>query len=129
MASLLLNVLTPEGLAFEGEASYVSLPSKKGVLGLMPGYTPLISPLADKGVLKIILPNNEERFFAISFGAVEVKKEKTIILTEKAFPAESEEKAKKLLKELPFAFAQDNDRDIKTASYKIRKTLKEGQSS
>ena len=37
MATLLLNILTPEGLAFEGETSYVSVPSKKGVLGLMPG--------------------------------------------------------------------------------------------
>ena len=129
MATLLLNVLTPEGLAFEGETSYVSIPSKKGVLGLMPGYTTLISPLADKGVLKIVLPNHKERFFAISFGAVEVKKEKTIILTEKAFPAENEEEAKKLLKEPPFVSSYDNDRDVKTASYKIKKTLKEGQSS
>ena len=129
MATLLLNVLTPEGLAFEGETSYVSIPSKKGVLGLMPGYTTLISPLAAKGVLKIVLPNHEERFFAISFGAVEVKKEKTIILTEKAFPAENEEEAKKLLKEPPFVSSYDNDRDVKTASYKIKKTLKEGQSS
>ena len=129
MATFLLNILTPEGLAFEGETSYVSIPSKKGVLGLMPGYTTLISPLADKGVLKIVLPNHEERFFAISFGAVEVKKEKTIILTEKAFPAENEEEAKKLLKEPPFVSSYDNDRDVKTASYKIKKTLKEGQSS
>ena len=129
MATLLLNILTPEGLAFEGETSYVSIPSKKGVLGLMPGYPTLISPLADKGVLKIVLPTHEERFFAISFGAVEVKKEKTIILTEKAFPAENEEEAKKLLKELPFVSSYDNDRDVKTASYKIKKTLKEGQSS
>ena len=129
MATLLLNVLTPEGLAFEGETSYVSIPSKKGVLGLMPGYTTLISPCMQEVSTIMVLPNQEERFFAISFGAVEVKKEKTIILTEKAFPAENEEEAKKLLKEPPFVSSYDNDRDVKTASYKIKKTLKEGQSS
>ncbi len=125
MASLLLNLLTPSGIAFEGEVSYVSVPSKKGVLGIMPGYTTLIAPLADKGVLKVIMLNKEERFFAISFGALEVKKEKTIVLTEKAMQASDEASAKELLKHPPFTAIKDSDKDIKNAEIKLKKSFKE----
>ncbi len=99
MPSLNLSVLTPNGTAFKGEVSYVSVPSNKGPLGIMPGYTTLIAPLAKKGVLKIVKTNKEEIYFAVSFGALEVKREETIILTEIALAASTLEEAEKLLNE------------------------------
>ncbi len=99
MSSLNVSVLTPNGKVFEGEATYVMVPTNNGPLGLMGGYTTLIAPLAKKGVLKIIKPNKEEVFFAVSFGALEVKKEKTIILTEIALETSSKEEADKILSE------------------------------
>lgn len=125
MSSLVLDLLTPSGIAFEGEVSYISVPSKKGILGIMPGYTTLIAPLADKGVLKVVLPSKEERFFAVSFGALEVKREKTIILTEKAVAAADEASAKELLKHPPFTVIKDLDKDIKNAEIKLKQSFKE----
>ena len=99
MSSINLSVLTPSGSVFEGEASYLLAPSSNGPIGIMPGHTTLIAPLAKKGVLKIVKANKEEIFFATSFGALEIKKEKTVILTEIAIKTESEEEAKKILNE------------------------------
>ncbi len=125
MATLTLDLLTPSGIVFEGEVAYASIPAQKGILGLMPGYTPLIATLADKGVLKIVLPNKEERFFAVSFGAVEVKKEKTIILSEKAISAKNEDEAKALLKKPPFSNDLTYDSDIKKAEVKLKRSFEE----
>lgn len=126
MAFLTLNLLTPSGIVFEGEATYVSLPSSKGVLGLLPNHTPLIAELAPKGVLRVV-NGDAEKYFAISYGAIEVKKEKTIVLTEKAIEASSLDEAKELLKNPPFVKKMDKDIDVKTAEYKIKKSLENGK--
>ncbi len=99
MSSFNLSVLTPSGSVFEGEANYILVPSSNGPLGIYGGHTTLIAPLAKKGVLKIEKANKEEIFFAISFGALEIKKEKTIVLTEIALKASSADEANKLLEE------------------------------
>lgn len=100
MATLQLDVLTPNGLAFEKEVSYVSLPSSKGVLGILPNHTPFIGQLAPKGLMKIVHTDGHEEYMVISNGAIEIKKEKTIVLTEKAIKVSSEEEGKNLLKEM-----------------------------
>lgn len=124
MPSLIVNILTPDGLAFEGEAKALYAPSSKGVLGILPNHTPLIAELSPKGVLRIISQNDEETYFAISYGALEVKKEKTIVLTEKAIKASNIDKAKELLDNPPFSSYKNLDHEIKTAQHKINKALK-----
>lgn len=127
MSSLIVNILTPDGLAFEGEAKAIYAPSSKGVLGVLPNHTPLIAELAPKGVLRITSQNDEEKYFAISYGALEVKKEKTIILTEKAMSAENLNQAKELLDKPPFSEYKNSDNAIKTAKHKISKALEGGK--
>ncbi len=100
MSSLNLSVLTPKGKVFEDTVSYAMVPSTKGPLGIMPGHTTLIAPLASEGILKIIKTNKEEIYFVVSFGALEVKKEKTIVLAETAIKASSKEDAEIKLNEL-----------------------------
>ncbi len=100
MSSLNLSVLTPKGKVFEEKVSCVMVPSSKGPLGIMPGYTTLIAPLASKGILKITRENKEEIYFVVTFGALEVKKEKTIVLAESAIKASSKEDAEIKLNEL-----------------------------
>ncbi len=91
-----LVILTPLGKVFEGEVDEVIVPSAQGALGILPSHTPLISTLAPKGVLKAI-KGKESIFFALYHGALEVKTDRVIVLSESAFRAASEEEAKAFL--------------------------------
>ncbi len=88
-----LLILTPLGKVYEGEVDEVIVPSAQGALGILPSHTPLISTLADKGVLKA-KKGKESLFFAVYHGALEVKIDRVIVLSESAFEAANEEEAK-----------------------------------
>ncbi len=88
-----LLVLTPLGKAYDGNVDEVYVETSKGVLGILPKHTPLLSTLADRGVMKI-KKGKEILYFSLYHGAIEVKPDRTIVLTESAFKADSEEEAK-----------------------------------
>jgi len=52
-----LEILTPKGLEFKGEASKIILPTKNGQITILPNHEPLISVLA-QGVMQITAQNN-----------------------------------------------------------------------
>ena len=43
----------------------VSIPTKSGIIGILPGHVPLLSAL-NSGVLSIVLKNGEKQVFAVS---------------------------------------------------------------
>lgn len=98
MSSFLLNILSPMGLAYEGEVASMYAPSSAGPLGILPGHTPLIASINPKGGLLYIEDDNGKKMiFAVASGAIEVKKEKTIVLTERAESVSNEEAGKEAL--------------------------------
>jgi F-type H+-transporting ATPase subunit epsilon len=110
MSNLLITILTPSGLIYEGEALECYVPSSKGPLGLLPGHTPVISPLADKGVIRLKSTDGVNHYFAIWRGVLEVRPDKSLLLSESCLSAETLEKAEELLqKEQPLSFKQDQD--------------------
>ena len=124
MAILTLNIVTPNGAIYEGEVSAISVPAENGVLGILPGHTPLIAQLSDHGVLTVTLTDHQSKlYFTIFRGVLEVKPEKTIVLTEKAVPAPDYESAKANLNRLPEK-AGENDRDVQRADVRIKTTIK-----
>jgi|SRR5574344_1903546 F-type H+-transporting ATPase subunit epsilon len=98
MSSLIVTILSPEGLAYEGEVLEAYFPSAQGPLGILPGHTPYIAELAVEGVIRIKETNGNLRYFGISRGALEVRPDKSIALTDVALSAKSEEEALMLLK-------------------------------
>ena len=76
-----VKVITPKGIAYEGDALSVYVPATKGVIGVLPGHTPFIADLAEEGVLRIQDTMQRESRFLIRGGALEIKPEETIILT------------------------------------------------
>jgi F0F1-type ATP synthase epsilon subunit len=92
-----LTIYTANGLAFEGDVLWAYFPSSKGPLGVLPGHTPLIGALANKGVIRLETISHELRFFAVFYGAIEVEKDKTLILSEECLSAPSLAEAEALL--------------------------------
>ena len=114
-----LLILTPNGIAFEGECDEIYLPTTRGPLGIMKGYTPVVGELRPTGVAKIT-SYGSSTFFALWHGAVEVKPDdKIVVLSETAIEASSEEEALKLIEGKPLSINKDEE-DVKVASVKLK---------
>ena len=114
-----LLILTPNGIAFEGECDELYLPTTRGPMGIMRGYTPVVGELKPTGVAKIT-SFGKSRFFALWHGAVEVKPDdKIVVLSETALEADSEEEALELIKGRPLTIDKDEE-DVKVASVKLK---------
>jgi F-type H+-transporting ATPase subunit epsilon len=81
--SLLVRVISPETVVFEGEASAVVAPAWDGKIGILPGHAPLLS-LLGSGDLSLELPGGGTQTFFVAGGAVKVEAGRVTVLTEYA---------------------------------------------
>jgi F-type H+-transporting ATPase subunit epsilon len=79
---LLLEIVTPERLAFSAEVDSVQVPGIEGELGILPHHAPLLSALG-VGELRIRRGALEESF-AIFGGFVQVRPDKVVVMAETA---------------------------------------------
>ena len=79
---LLLEIVTPERLAYSDEVDSVQLPGIEGELGVLPHHAPLLSTLG-LGELRIRKGGVEESF-AIVGGFVQVRPDKVVVMAETA---------------------------------------------
>ena len=79
---LLLEIVTPEKLAYQGEVDSVQLPGSEGELGVLPHHAPLVSTLG-AGELRL-RKGGEEEFFAIVGGFLQVLPDKVVVMAETA---------------------------------------------
>ena len=79
---LLLEIVTPEKLAYSDEVDSVQLPGSEGELGVLPHHAPLISTLG-AGELRLRKGGQEESF-AIVGGFVQVLPDKVVVMAETA---------------------------------------------
>ena len=87
MATLKLQLVTPERPVVETEADGVELPGAEGYLGILPGHTPLVT-LLKTGVLSFRRGGSEQTY-AISSGMAEIANDRVAVLTDSAqAPAE-----------------------------------------
>jgi F-type H+-transporting ATPase subunit epsilon len=80
--TLLLEIVTPEKLAYRDQVDEVLVPSADGQLGILPHHTPLITTLG-VGELRIRKGATEE-FFAIAGGFLQVRPDKVVVMAETA---------------------------------------------
>ncbi|WP_214742084.1 MULTISPECIES: F0F1 ATP synthase subunit epsilon [unclassified Exiguobacterium] len=83
MNTLHVNVVTPDGAAFEGEARMVIARSVAGEVGILPKHVPMVTPL-DVSVLKLRHEDGGRTLIAISGGFMEVRPDTVTILAETA---------------------------------------------
>jgi F-type H+-transporting ATPase subunit epsilon len=79
---LLLEIVTPERLAYSDTVDAVVLPGSEGELGVLPHHAPLVSMLG-VGELRIRKGGSEESF-AIVGGFLQVRPDKVVVMAETA---------------------------------------------
>ncbi|WP_457605668.1 ATP synthase F1 subunit epsilon [Nitratifractor sp.] len=126
MKTMKLEIVTPSGLIYEGEARMVTLPGKEGEFGVLPEHAALVS-LLDTGVITVETADGKEIMIAINKGYVKVDENKVscivdgavLINDEEGKLAERLEEAKSLLRS-----AQTSDVAIATAVSKVESIKK-----
>ncbi len=86
MTALSVSIVTPQSVAFEGEALAVSVPGSKSPFQILHNHAPIISSL-DIGVLKVEDTKNNVFVFASREGFVEVLRNRVNIVVEELLPA------------------------------------------
>ncbi len=86
MKTFALEIITPERVAYKGNAEYITVPAYEGELGVLPGHIDCLALLLP-GQVKI-RENENLRLFAVSGGFAEIHNKKVIILCETAESAE-----------------------------------------
>lgn len=92
MATLRLEIVTPEKTAYSEDVEMVTLPGSEGELGVYPNHVPLLTTL-NPGELRV-LKGGRETFLAIGEGFVEITTSTVSVLTDMALePAVIDESA------------------------------------
>jgi F-type H+-transporting ATPase subunit epsilon len=79
---LLLEIVTPERLAYSDQVDQVVVPGSEGELGILPHHAPLLAMLG-VGELRIRKAGVDESF-AIAGGFVQVRPDKVVVMAEMA---------------------------------------------
>jgi len=83
MKLLKLEIVTPRGVIYDGEARQVTLPGSEGEFGVLPEHATLVS-LLDTGVISFITPEGKETNVAINSGYVKVDESKVSCIVDGA---------------------------------------------
>jgi len=87
MATLRLEIVTPETKAYAEDVDMVTLPGSEGELGIYPQHVPVLTTLKP-GELRI-LKNGQETALAVGEGFVEITADTVSILTDMALGSEA----------------------------------------
>ena len=119
-----LEIVTPERKFFEDQVEMVIVRGVEGDIGILKGHTPLVTQL-DIGRIKIKI-NGDVKEAAIASGYVEIRKEKTTIITDTAeWPEEidierAEESKKRALERIS---SKTNEIDTLRAEIALKKAI------
>lgn len=87
MAPMRLDIVTIERRLYQGEADMVIAPGVDGEMGILPRHAPLITSL-NYGELVVRKAGEEDQFFAIGGGFIEVQPTQVVVLADVAERAE-----------------------------------------
>jgi F-type H+-transporting ATPase subunit epsilon len=92
MATLKLEIVTPEGVTYSEDVEMVTLPGSEGEMGIYPYHVPLMTQVAAGEVSA--RRNGKDEFLAVGEGFVEITGERVAILTDMAIKAENIDESK-----------------------------------
>ena len=79
---LILEIVTPEKMAFSGKVEQVTIPGSEGQFGVLKGHAPLLSSV-DIGELNFT-QDGKKTYYAVSTGYAEVASDRVTVLVETA---------------------------------------------
>ena len=83
MKLMKLEIVTPKGTIYDGEAKQVTLPGSEGEFGVLPEHATLVS-LLTTGVVTIEMPDSTKTDVAINSGYVKVNESKVTCIVDGA---------------------------------------------
>ncbi|ACO03315.1 MAG TPA: ATP synthase F1 subunit epsilon [Persephonella sp.] len=95
-----LEVVTPEGIVFKGEVEQTVINTADGEIGILENHMLLLTNVVP-GKLRIEIPEEEPKEYAVTHGVIDVRGDKVIVLVEEAFGISEidVEREKRLLEE------------------------------
>ena len=75
-----VEILTPDVVLYEGDATYLGLPGSDGSLGILNNHAPLVTTLREGEV--VVKNDKDEQTFAVKGGTVEVLNNHVTILAQ-----------------------------------------------
>jgi F-type H+-transporting ATPase subunit epsilon len=78
-----VDIVSPEGQMFAGEATMVFAPGAEGEIGIAPRHAPLLTTLT-AGVVRVQSEGQEEQSFYVGGGALEIQPHKVSVLADTA---------------------------------------------
>ncbi|MEO5842300.1 MAG: ATP synthase F1 subunit epsilon [Acidimicrobiales bacterium] len=118
MATIQVELVSPESIVFSGEATMVVARTVSGEIAFLPGHVPFVGVLSGKSPVKIVMADGTTRVVAVHSGFVEVSHNTVTILSDVAELTESidvpraqaaKERAEAALRERP------DDLDVQSA--------------
>lgn len=76
-----VQLITPEKVLFEGEATYVQIPGSTGEFGVLPHHAPFVSSLR-AGVVGVEVTGGAKQEFTVTAGVAEISNNKVTILVD-----------------------------------------------
>jgi F-type H+-transporting ATPase subunit epsilon len=92
MATLKLEIVTPEAKIYSEDVDMVTLPGIEGELGIYPMHVPLMTQITHGEV--IARKDGRDHFLAVGEGFVEITGERVAILTDMAIKADDIDESK-----------------------------------
>ena len=92
MATLKLEIVTPDALTYSEEVEMVTLPAAEGEMGIYPNHVPLMTQVVAGEI--IARKNGRDQYLAIGEGFVEITGQRVAVMTDMAMRAENIDEAK-----------------------------------
>ncbi len=92
MATLKLEIVTPEGVTASEEVDMVTLPGVEGEMGIYPQHVPLVTELVPGEIT--VRRGGHDYYLAVGPGFVEITGERVAVLTDMALKADDLDEAK-----------------------------------
>ncbi|MFP4353024.1 MAG: ATP synthase F1 subunit epsilon [Puniceicoccaceae bacterium] len=101
-----ISIITPEKIAYQGEADHVVLNTVDGEIGILPGHLPLVTLLRPGDIQ--VESGGEKEYLAVDKGFAEISDDRIRVMTEAAIDvdeidleavAKAEERARRFLAE------------------------------
>ncbi len=87
MPTIHVDIVSAEGEIYSGEASMVIVPAKLGDVGIAPRHAPLLTDLRPGEVRVQVPDDDEEKFFYVTGGVLEVQPHLVTVLADTALHA------------------------------------------
>jgi F-type H+-transporting ATPase subunit epsilon len=125
MATLHLEIVTPESQAYSGDVEMVVLPGAEGEMGILPMHVPFMLQLKP-GEL-VITKGGQQIAMAIGEGFAEITQDHVSVLTEMAIEEQhiDESAVQEAIKRAETAMGQQhlNDEELATVQASIQRSL------